>query len=82
MGSIPPWHLMENAVEKIDSPFITASEAAKRYGVSTETIRRWARRGWIQTIRIGRKILIDPDALERRTGGYRTLYEMGRGVQS
>jgi excisionase family DNA binding protein len=71
-------------VESIESPFITASEAAKRYGVSTETIRRWARRGWIQSVRIGRKILIDPAALERRTGGYRTPHEivMGRGFRS
>lgn len=46
--------------------FVKSSEIAARYRVSVETVRAWARRGWIPSIRIGlRPILFDPKEVDR-----------------
>jgi excisionase family DNA binding protein len=50
---------------------VTTTEAARRAGVSTDTIRRWARLGYLHPIRIGpgRRYRIDPDELASFIGG-------------
>lgn len=32
------------------SPFLTAPQVAERFGVSAETVRRWAREGKVPTV--------------------------------
>lgn len=40
-----------------ESELLTAQELAKRLRVSPETVRAWARRGHIPTLRLSRKAL-------------------------
>ena len=49
----------------MDKPTINTTEAARRAGVSTDTIRRWARLGYLHFVRVGpgRRFRIDPDEL-------------------
>lgn len=45
---------------------LDTAEAARRAGVSGDTIRRWARLGYLHPVRVGpgRRYRIDPDELE------------------
>ena len=46
--------------------FLTTSELAARYRVTVETVRAWARRGWIPSVRASRRpLLFDPDEVDR-----------------
>ncbi len=51
------------------SPLLTADQAARRLGVSAETVRRWIADGRLDGVRLGdgplARYRIDPDALER-----------------
>lgn len=49
-----------------DSVFITTAQAAQRYKLSVETIRRWARAGKIPARKIGRKYHVDQTELDGR----------------
>jgi excisionase family DNA binding protein len=56
-----------------DDPLITPEQAAKRLGVSAETIRRWMRKGVIRYVEIGpyrrKRIRASAaDALRRESG--------------
>ena len=45
--------------------FIKSEELAAQLGVNVETIRTWARRGWIPVARAGRRpLLFDPDEVD------------------
>jgi excisionase family DNA binding protein len=50
---------------------ITTSEAARRANCSTDTIRRWCERGYLQALRVGpgRRYRIDPNELEKVVNG-------------
>lgn len=44
----------------------TSAQIAQHYGVTAETVRAWARRGWIPVLRAGRRpLLFDPDEVEQ-----------------
>jgi excisionase family DNA binding protein len=46
--------------------YATTEQLAVRYGVTVETIRAWARRGWIPSRRAGRRpLLFDPTEVDR-----------------
>lgn len=45
-------------------PTATPAEAAARLGVSESTIRRWARSGALEAVRVGGRLRIEPDALD------------------
>lgn len=45
--------------------FLTPEQFAERLGVPTHQIRRWINVGQIPAIRLGRRILVPSDALER-----------------
>lgn len=48
---------------------LSMDDAARRYGVSTKTVRRWIASGQINAIRVGpRLIRIDADELDRQIG--------------
>lgn len=49
-----------------DSVFITTSQAAQRYKLSVETIRRWARSGKIPARKIGRKFHVNKVEMDAR----------------
>lgn len=45
---------------------IDSETLATRYGVTSETVRAWFRRGWIPGYRAGRRpLLFDPDEVDR-----------------
>lgn len=44
---------------------VSTQQAADTYGLSVETIRRWARQGVLKTQRIGRTYVIDVRDLKR-----------------
>lgn len=44
---------------------VSTQQAAEQYGLSVETIRRWARQGVLKTQRIGRTYVIDERDLRR-----------------
>jgi len=46
--------------------FIKVSEAAKRFSVAPFTIRKWARLGLIEAVKIGNRWLIKADTLEKK----------------
>lgn len=43
-------------------PTVTAAAASR--GVSVETMRRWARDGWVRCVKLGTDWRIDPASLE------------------
>lgn len=45
------------------SRHITVEEAARRLHVSTDTIRSWIKQGRLRALRVGRRLLLDPDAV-------------------
>lgn len=46
--------------------FVRSHQIAERYGVTVETVRAWARRGWIPCLRAGRRLLLfDPVEVDR-----------------
>lgn len=51
-----------------DNVFITTAQAAQRYKLSVETVRRWAREGKIPARKIGRKYHVDRVELDARLG--------------
>ena len=55
----------------MDKPTINTTEAARRAGVSTDTVRRWARLGYLHPVRVGpgRRYRIDPNELEKVVNG-------------
>ncbi len=56
-------HLLEKSLKSTQKPFVTVDEAAELTGQSTRTIRRKVHAGMIEAKRMGRKILIDREAL-------------------
>ncbi|MEW6378621.1 MAG: helix-turn-helix domain-containing protein [bacterium] len=46
--------------------FLTISQAAKLFQVSTRTIYRWSREGRIRTIRIGQTVRIPSEEIENK----------------
>ena len=44
---------------------VSTQQAADKYGLNVETIRRWARQGLLKTMRIGRVYVIDEADLAR-----------------
>lgn len=40
-----------------ETGLMTADEVAGRLNVRPATVRQWARRGWIPTVRLSRKVL-------------------------
>ena len=46
--------------------FITTKQAAKRFGISTNTLRNWVAKGFIPCIRVGPKLLrFDPVEVDK-----------------
>lgn len=54
-----------------ETVFITTEQAARRYNVHVETIRRWARAGKIAAVRIGRKYHVSVRAMDAAVMGSR-----------
>ena len=52
-----------------ETVFITTEQAARRYNVHVETIRRWARAGKIPARKIGRKYHVSVRAMDAVIGG-------------
>jgi len=45
--------------------FLSACELADRLGVKADTVRAWARRGWIPCMRASRRpLMFDPNEVE------------------
>lgn len=63
--------------------FVRSDKIASRYGVSVETVRAWARRGWIPAARAGRRpLLFDPQEVDqalRDRGKSRVGFHQGAG---
>jgi excisionase family DNA binding protein len=47
------------------APLLSVQQAAHVLGVSRSTLTRLVMRGQLQPVRIGRRVLIDPDDVER-----------------
>lgn len=47
------------------SNLISSQEASKRLGISIWTLYRWSKKGKLSHIRLGKKILFDPQDLEK-----------------
>ncbi|MCC7015526.1 MAG: helix-turn-helix domain-containing protein [Planctomycetes bacterium] len=45
--------------------FIRAGDFARRVGVTKPTVNRWVRLGLLPAVRLGRRVLIPSDALQR-----------------
>lgn len=46
--------------------FLKTSEAAKKFGFSELTIRKWARLGYIDAVKVGNRWLIKADTLMQK----------------
>lgn len=46
---------METHENKRNKDVIKASEVAKAYGATVETVRRWAKKGWVKAEKIGKE---------------------------
>lgn len=53
------------AAPKLEKQYLALSQAAIRYSTPVDTLRRWARDGKIPAYRIGRKYLIDVEAMDQ-----------------
>ncbi len=56
--------LLPEAIRRVQRRLIDARELASQLGVSVRTIRSWQARGLIPYIRVGRRILFNPDEVE------------------
>ncbi len=57
---------LQRALDAV-SDWLTATDAAARRGVSAETMRRWARDGWVRAVQLGSDWRIDPASLDTFT---------------
>lgn len=57
--------LLQAVAAGSSAPFLTTGEVAKRVGVSRQTVVNWVKKGLLDGIRLGGRILIAPAALER-----------------
>ena len=57
---------LQRALDAV-SDWLTVTDAAARRGVSVETMRRWARDGWVRAVLLGRDWRIDPASLDAFT---------------
>ncbi len=58
---------------------LTVPEAARRIGLSPETIRRWIRKGKLRASKVGTQHLIEEQALEEATSEDRLPVPEGWG---
>lgn len=48
------------------APMMTIQEFSKRVGVSAYVVEGWVRRGYIPTIKIGKRCLVNVAAIEKK----------------
>ncbi len=57
--------MQQHADKKAPSPFLTPSELAARWQVTTMTLRRWRKSGKLKTIQLGRGVRFAIEEVER-----------------
>jgi len=61
-----PWRGREEGERKVSKPLaVGVNEAAKMLGVSPFTIRNYAASGRLRAVRVGRRVLVPMEVLER-----------------